>query len=75
MPKVKDIPWQTVDAICADNECVDCPLRDKEKNKCMPYKSEYAEHEVEGVDKYLLDNDPHGYLFVDQIIKKEEKNG
>ena len=71
MIKIKDIPWQAVDAICADNECANCPLRDKEKNKCMPYKNEYAEHEVEGVDEYIFDNDPHGYLFVDQIIKKE----
>ena len=51
MIKVKDIPWQAVDAICADNECINCPLRDKEKNKCMPYKNEYAEHEVEGREK------------------------
>lgn len=71
MIKVKDIPWTAVDAICADNECQICPLRDTEKNKCMPYKSEYAEREVDGVDKYILDHDPHGYLFVDQIIKKK----
>lgn len=73
MTKIKDIPWQVIDAICADNECVNCPLRDKEKNKCMPYRNEYAEREVERVDKYLLDNESQGYLFVDQIIKKEEK--
>lgn len=72
MIKIKDIPWQAVDAICADHDCSKgCPLKDMESNKCMPYNIKYSEREVEGVDDYIFDKDPHGYLFVDQIIKKE----
>lgn len=73
MIKVKDIPWTAVDAICAEHECKDCPLRDPDTNKCMPYKNNFSEREVDGIDKYIFDHDPHGYLFVDQIIKKEGK--
>ena len=73
MIKVKDIPWTAVDAICADHECKNCPLNNPNTNKCMPYNSKFAEVEVEGVDKYILDNNSHSYLFVDQIIKKEGK--
>ena len=73
MIKVKDIPWQAVDSICSDHECEECPLRDIETNKCMPYKNSFSEREVDGIDKYILDNNSHSYLFVDQIIKKEGK--
>lgn len=71
--KVGEIPFSTLDTICADNSwCGKCPMLSKDgKEKCMGYKKEYDDVEVEVDESYILDKTPKN-LFVDQIIKKED---